>query len=411
MKAVGVIVEYNPFHNGHKFHLDQAKLQSGSDIVIAAMSGNFLQRGEPALVSKWTRTEMALLAGADLIFELPYPFAVQNADIFAAGAVSILAAAGCESLCFGSESGNIQAFNKTLDFLEKHDKQFQHHVKEQTALGVSYPKAVSQSFQKLDPQPDTSLLDVSKPNNILGLQYVSAIRKQSAAIDPITIARKSADYHDENFASETIASATSIRKALFSKPGSTGSITPYLPQTSFELLQKYEHQFGHFHSWEDYWPFLKYKLLQSSPEEIRQIHGIEEGLENRLVSTALNSETFQVFMERLKTKRYTWTRLQRTCTHILMNFKKEEMAHYQTTSYLRLLGMSSRGREFLKKQKKNLGLPLISKASANKNELEIDIRASRIYSLALQGSCQSALLKMEYSQPPLMVETTKNKLY
>ncbi|MFS0637114.1 nucleotidyltransferase [Mesobacillus foraminis] len=403
MKAVGVIVEYNPFHNGHKFHLEQAKVISGSEIVICVMSGNFLQRGEPALVSKWNRTEMALLAGADLVFELPYRFATQNADIFANGAVSLLEASGCDSICFGSESGDIEAFIHTLDFLEKHDAEFQQQVKEQISLGVSYPKAAALSFKKLSPEQDSDLLDLSKPNNILGLQYVSAIRKQKSGMTPITIARKSAEYHDENFASETIASATSIRKSLFSNHGSPENIRPFMPQSSFELLEKYKQQFGCFHSWENYWPLLKYKLLQTSPEEMRNIHGVEEGLEHRLVSTALESDTFLAFMERVKTKRYTWTRLQRACLHILMNVKKAEMEDAQKSSYLRLLGMTNKGREYLQKEKKNLGLPLVSKTSANQRELELDIRASSIYSLGLQGKEQRMLMKMEYSQPPIMI--------
>ncbi len=409
MKSVGVIVEYNPFHNGHKFHLDQARKQSNADVVIAVMSGNFLQRGEPALVSKWARTEMALNGGADLVFELPYFFATQNADIFATGSVKLLAAANCHSLCFGSESGDIHTFTETLNFLSEKNDEFQDKVKEYSSQGLSYPKALSLSFEALS--PDNHLLDLSKPNNILGLQYVTAIQKEKLSITPLTIIRKNANYHDEHFASASIASATSIRKSLFSQNGSLEEIHSYLPPTTYDLLQKYKHEYRQFHSWEDYWHLLKYKLLLSSTEELRGIHEVEEGLENRLKQVALKANSFHDFMKQIKTKRYTWTRLQRVCLHILMNTKREEMNNIAAPKYLRLLGMSEIGREYLRREKKNLQLPVISKLSINKEMLEQDIRASRLYALGLKDqTAQERLLSLEFTQPPIQYSSNSNIL-
>jgi predicted nucleotidyltransferase len=402
MKAVGVIVEYNPFHNGHKYHLEQAKEQSGADLIIAVMSGNFLQRGEPALVSKWARTEMALLGGVDLVFELPYRFATQSADIFADGAVSLLEAIGCHSLCFGSESGDVHAFTETIKFLNEHDGIFQEKVKEYNSLGLSYPKAVSLSSQSV--LANQGLLDLSKPNNILGLRYVMAINRQDANIKAITITRKNADYHDEQFSSASIASATSIRRALFKEDADLKEIYSYLPPTSYDLLQRYKEEFGQFHSWENYWPLLKYKLSQSGPKELKEIHEVEEGIENRLLNAAVYANSFQDFMTRIKTKRYTWTRLQRVCLHILNNVKKEELYKKEQADYLRLLGMSKIGREYLRKAKKHLSLPLVSKLSANKEDLELDIRTSQIYSLGLPLNKQNELMKLEFSQPPIKIE-------
>lgn len=402
MKAVGVIVEYNPFHNGHKFHLTQAKEHTNADIVIAVMSGNFLQRGEPALVSKWARTEMALNGGADLVFEIPYQFATQNADLFASGAVSLLGAAKCQSICFGSEDGDIESFLETHQFLKDHDLEFQQNVKEYIGHGVSYPKALSLSFNDLS--PNKKILDLTKPNNILGIQYVTAIHDQKLPIKPITITRKNANYHDQHFASESIASATSIRKSLFSQNGDVSGLQPYLPPTTYDLLLKYKKEYGQFHSWEDYWALLKYKLIQSNPEELRNIHEVEEGLENRLLQSALYAESFQEFMEQIKTKRYTWARLQRVCLHILMNVKKAEIPKKKTANYLRLLGMSEGGREYLNNKKKHFSLPLVSKPSASKTELELDIRSSRLYALGATGENQNRLLKLEFSQPPIQIK-------
>lgn len=213
MKAVGIIVEYNPFHNGHSYHLQAAKEVAQADIVIAVMSGNFLQRGEPALVSKWYRTKMALLGGVDIVIELPYQFASQKAETFANGAISILDAIGCQALCFGSESGNISSFLETIDFLAVNQDIYDENIKRFIQTGVSYPKALSLSFQAMS--STNHLVDLAKPNNILGYQYIKALKQQKSLIKPLTIRRKNADYHDEHFATETIASATSIRKALF----------------------------------------------------------------------------------------------------------------------------------------------------------------------------------------------------
>ncbi|WP_026581522.1 nucleotidyltransferase [Bacillus sp. J33] len=403
MDAVGVIVEYNPFHNGHAYHLDQAKQASGAEIAIAAMSGNFLQRGEPALISKWKRTEMALKAGADIVFELPYQFAGQQADIFASGAVSILEAAGCSSLCFGSESGNIDSFHQTLSFLEKQNDAYHSRVKFHLGKGFSYPKATSLAFGDL--QPNGDLIDLSKPNNILGFQYLKAAKSQKASMKLLTVARKNAGYHDEQFSSDTIASATSIRKALFAGNGEIEAIRQYVPETTYSGLIEYKELFGSFHQWEDYWPFLKYRLIHLLPEQLRNIYEIEEGLEHRLLSAAMRSESFQQFMEEIKTKRYTWTRLQRACVHILTNTSKEEMpSEPGKAAYLRLLGMSSKGRNYLNKHKADFPVPLISRVSSEvANLLHLDIKATRVYAMGLQGKQQQTMLKQEFKQPPIMV--------
>jgi predicted nucleotidyltransferase len=403
MKAVGVVVEYNPFHNGHLFHLQQAKKQSGADVAIAAMSGNFLQRGEPALVSKWARTNMALSAGVDIVFELPYRFATQHAETFAEGSVSILSAAGCSNLVFGSESGDMEAFERTVLFLEEHNEKFQENIKFFTLKGNSYPKSISLSFQSLS--PSGTFIDISSPNNILGLHYIQAIIRQGSRMRPDTISRKSAGYHDEHFSSATIASATSIRKALFGEAGEMNTIQRLVPYSTFEQLSQYKKEFGGFHSWENYWPLLKYKLLQSSPSEISNFYEVEEGLENRLSSAAASASSFHEFMEAIKTKRYTWTRLQRVCLHILTNTKKDNMKKPQkTVNYLRLLGATEKGREYLKLQKKNFTLPVISKLSAYTDpDLDLDIKASRIYALGQNGEGQMRLLHEEFSRPPIMM--------
>ena len=403
MKAVGLIVEYNPFHNGHAYHLQAAREASEADVVIAVMSGNFLQRGEPALVSKWQRTKMALLNGVDIVFELPYCFATQKAETFANGAVSMLDAAGTNYLCFGSESGELSSFLQTIDYLDEKQNTFNENIKQYIDTGVSYPKALALAFRQL---PDSErYLDLAKPNNILGLEYIKAIKHQKSTLIPMTIPRKNANYHDQEFSSATIASATSIRKAIFTDSDEKSAIDQYVPEQTLQLLKEYLQSYQVFHQWENYWSYLQFRLIHASPEELREIYEMEEGLEYRLLSAAREADTFHEFMQKIKTKRYTWTRLQRLCVHILTNTKKEDMALIsEKASYLRLLGMTSKGREYLNKTKSHLSLPIISKLSSFKGkEVHPDIKAARIYSLGIPSHLKAKMIRQEFEQPPIYI--------
>jgi predicted nucleotidyltransferase len=403
MKATGVVVEYNPFHNGHLHHLRETRSATGADVVVAVMSGHFLQRGEPALVSKWSRTKMALEAGVDVVIELPYSFATQHAEFFSRGAISLLDAIGCESFCFGSEDGDIDTFEKTVLFIEANRKKYNTYISEFIQEGTSYPSALAKAFQMLG--SGDSVIDLSKPNNILGFHYMEARNQIHSSLKAYTITRESAGYHDEHFSSPSIASATSIRKNIFSSEGDN-KIDSYLPSTSVDQLSQYQLEYGGFHRWENYWTFLQYKLLSSSKEELKEIYEIEEGIENRMIEFVKSSTSFEEFMVKLKTKRYTWTRLQRMLLHVLTNTNKEEMrSRHNSPRYIRLLGMNKTGREFIHYQKKAMPLPLISKlSSANQYDIALDVRAAEIYSLGLENrAARKKLLHQEWSQPPIII--------
>ncbi|QQZ08051.1 nucleotidyltransferase [Heyndrickxia vini] len=404
MKSTGLIVEYNPFHNGHFFHVEEARKRTNADVVIAVMSGNFLQRGEPAIISKWARAKMALLAGVDIVVELPYAFAVQHAEIFAYGSITILHALKCNYFCFGSESGDINEFSSAIDLIENYHMEYETSVKELMKTGVSYPTALSQSFKKIFTDHKNPI-DLSKPNNILGFHYMQTNNTFQSPMQAVTIKRKNANYHDEEFASSTIASATSIRKATFESNQSINGIEQYVPKTTSNVLQDYYNGYQTFHNWELYWPFLQYRLLSIEETDLANIYEIEEGIEHRLKRHAKDAVSFHDFMQRVKTKRYTWTRIQRMCVHILTNTKKNEMfRHHKHVEYIRLLGMTENGRKYLNQIKKDIDVPLISKVSSIPNELiELDIRASNVYSQGLQEPFKQKLFKAEYAQPPLYI--------
>ncbi len=400
MKAVGIVVEYNPFHNGHLYHVQQTRKKTSADCVIAVMSSSFTQRGEPAIVPKWERARMALAGGVDLVVELPYTFAVQTAEWFAQGAISILDALFCEQLCFGSEDGSIEPFIKTAQLLVYEKEQHNEKVKQYMQQGINYAKAYTLALHDIG--HDT--LDVSQPNNILGLHYVKAIIEQRSKMMPETIQRTAAHYHDETLpANDNIASATSIRRSL---QISYNDVARYVPHTTYETLQTYRHTYMTWHDWEKYFPFLKYRLLTMEVDDIQQIAEVEEGIEHRLKKTIIHATSFHDFLSAVKTKRYTWTRLQRICTHILTNVMKKEIAEAienKRATYVRPLAMNETGRAYLQEIKKRMTLPLVTNAKQMRHDpiYQIEKKATQAYFSILPEPLCSEALQREYKTPPL----------
>lgn len=401
LKATGVVVEYNPFHNGHYYHLQETKNVSGADCVIAVMSGNFLQRGEPALLSKWKRTKMALLGGADLVIELPYSFATSHAPRFAYGSIFLLQSLGAESFCFGSESGDGALFNETHDLVNSQNDTYQAKLREFIDTGLSYPSAAARAYEALE----TPLaLDLSKPNNILGFEYVRASRELGSRIKPLTIKRKNADYHDVLLGKGDIASATAIREAVFSSD--IRKAKHYMPSFTFDLMAEEQSEKGTLMNWEQLYPLLRYQLLSSSPSEINTFYEVEEGLEYRMIDAMRSCDSFESFMKQLKTKRYTWTRLQRACLHVLNKIRKEDMLALLDAppAYIRVLGMTGKGREYLRSVKKSIDLPLVTTVSKHDFAgLDMEAKTSLVYA---QGAVRNVLSaeKEEFNTPPVMVE-------
>ncbi|GAA0364401.1 nucleotidyltransferase [Bacillus horti] len=408
MSVVGLVVEYNPLHNGHYFHFEQAKKTTQADATVIVMSGNFLQRGEPALVDKWARTEMALRMGADLVLELPYVFATQHAQHFAFGAISILHQLPFVThLCFGSEHGEINPFLNYAAKLVNEPLALKEKIRSEMKSGISYPQAYMTALEEMSlPNEDPAFL--KQPNNILGLQYVVALKKLNSQIQPTTIKREKAGYNDTSFSDQHIASATSIRKAIFDAESPAWNlIRNYVPDFTFDILLREAEQGKGPISWESFAPQLFHTLLSQSPEQVKSLYEIEEGIEYRLRDKASVSLSIKELIEQTKTKRYTWNRIQRMLVHILHQFPKlsaDQLKLMQGASYLRLLGYSTKGRELLNQSKKELQLPLIS---AIKKEhpamLDWDIHSSRIYS---QGFAKQSTenRNRELKQPPIAIK-------
>lgn len=403
MNSCGLIVEYNPLHNGHVYHIEKAKELSNADCIIAVMSGSFLQRGEPAIIDKFHRTETALMSGVDIVLELPYVYAVQSSGRFAKGAVQTLHEMGVSHICFGSESGMIEDFLTNYQVFKNNEQIYTETLKKHLNLGFSFPKASMLANEKIG--LTQTKVDLSKPNNILGSSYIHEILNHQLSIEPLTIQRKNNDYHQEEI-TNSIASATSIRKQLFQDDGLSQDVINTMPPETIKQLNSYKQVSKTWHQWERYFLMLHYRVMTMTLQELRDIQGVDEGLEHRIKQTAKESSSFEQWMTAIKTKRYTWTRLQRIFVHILTNTKKEDMRaaeEMKSVPYIRLLGLSDKGRQYLRQHKEKLTVPVITQLSRNQPDmLTIDERASHAYYSILAPAHRNNLWKQEKA-PPIFI--------
>lgn len=409
MKIVGIIVEYNPLHNGHAYHFAEAKRLTQADAVIAVMSGDFLQRGEPALVDKWARAEMALRLGVDVVLELPVAYAAQPAEWFAYGAVALLDATGITThLCFGSEAGALTALLPLAERLAAEPQALRAALAEELATGASYPAAYAAAAARtlggsaLDAAAARALLE--QPNNSLGLHYLIALRRLRSGIAPVTVRRRAAGYGDVAPTDASIASATAVRRLIAG--GGLTAAAPYLPPSTVDILAR-EFAAGRGPvTWESLAAPLFHQLLLASPEQLAALHEVTEGLEYRIKKTLprLSEPTIAELLTQLKTKRYTHTKLQRTLLHILLQHPRELLAPEalaQGPGYLRVLGFSAAGQQLLKRMKQTARLPILTRAAEMEHpQLNLDIRAAAVYANAMPKRSAEELLR-EYRQAPI----------
>lgn len=381
MNIVGIICEYNPFHNGHVYHLSKVKELFPNSLVILVMSGNFTQRGIPSIIDKWDKTEIALKYGIDLVVELPFAFATQSADIFAHGAISILKELKAEYLVFGSESNNIERLKNLAD-ISLNNKEYQELIKKYLDEGINYPTALSKALEPFNNETITT------PNDLLGLSYIKEIIKQKANITPISIKRTN-NYHNNEL--EELSSATSIRNAI----SNNKNISDYVPNIVVDMLNKEKHLQN------DYFPFLKYKILTSDDLSIYQT--VDEGINKRIKKYIVTATNWEELVKSIKTKRYTYNRINRMLIHILCDFTKDKAKKWQDISYIRILGFNDDGQKYLNKIKKELSLPLITTFSKSKDEmLQYEQIVTGVYSSILNEIDKNNLIKNEYKSQPKM---------
>lgn len=387
MDIIGIICEYNPFHNGHLYHLKQIKKKFPNSIIILIMSGNFLERGEVSIINKWDKTKVALYYGINLVVELPFHFATQAADIFAYGAIKILDSLGVNKLIFGSECNDIQLLAKLADTQLKNNE-FEEKVKEYMQSGINYPTAMSKALK------DITGNIVNSPNDILGISYIKEIKKQKSNIKPITIKRTS-NYKEIDF-NKKIVSALSIREAIKNKI----SIDNFVPKYSLKFIDTNINI-------EKYFPLLKYKII-SEINYLERYQSVDEGIENRIKKYIYNCNTMEDFIKDIKTKRYTYNKIQRMLIHILCGFTKEEAKKLQNTVYIRLLGFDEIGKKYLSEIKKSIKLPIISNYSTSKGFLDLEFRANAIYTSIFDYEKRSELIELEKRSKPIIKISSNN---
>ncbi len=319
MRAVGLVTEYNPFHNGHLHHLRESLNVSGAEVSVAVMSGHFLQRGEPALVDKWLRARLALAAGVDVVVELPLPFACNSAPHFAAGALQVLAALGVESLCFGSESGDLAALMACAARLEDDAELIERETAACLRRGQGYPEARAAVVAERAGAETAALL--AAPNNILGLAYLRALRRLDLPLQPFTIPRLGPGYHETD-AVGGIASATGIRSRI----AAGESIAGLLPAEVALPLQRALAAGRHSD------PELFYRLvLAALLRDDAEIYLVEHGMHQRLLQAAENSHDLPSLLAAAQGAQWTRTRLQRTLSHLLLG-SRVDMRPFSTTA-------------------------------------------------------------------------------
>lgn len=410
MPTIGLITEYNPFHNGHLHHLQESLRITGAEASVAVMSGHFLQRGEAALLDKWTRAEMALVAGVDLVLELPFAFACNSAPYFAQGAVQCLDALGVvDGLCFGSEAGAIAPLDRAARLLVDAANEVAAGTASSLRQGLSYPAARARVLARLDPDLPPGLL--ASPNNILAIEYLRALQLNASPMRPWTIPRLGAGFHSTDVSGH-LASATGIRRLI----GAGGDVEHLLPIACGHIFKRALDE-GRFLDQERLFTVLQALLLQEV-ESLRDIYQVEHGLDHRISDKAMSATSFTDLVSAIKSRQWTQTRIQRVLIYVMLRVSGAEMRGFlrQGPLYLRVLGATTRGREVLARARKKKNLPVIGDPSRARavlrrfyhdrpeschlaeQMLNCDLRATRLYGL-LQSTQRGVHSNQDFFHP------------
>ncbi len=365
MRVLGIVAEYNPFHNGHLYHLKKSIEITGATHTIAVMSGNFVQRGEPAIFNKWARAEMAIKSGVDLVIELPAVYALKSAEGFAMGALGVLDGLGVvDSLCFGSESGNLQKLEYISRILSDEPKGYKALLRYYLSRGHSYPSARASALKEyLGPSAEALIPPLNLSNNILAIEYLKAIKELESNISPYTIKRHAAGYHSRALPSN-IASATAIRNGIIKGNAFMKKVEKTLPAASLHILNR-ELSLGRGPVYHNLFSLPSVMLVRRlGTKALTQFPEVIEGLENRIMAAAARETTLSDMLDQIKTKRYTHTRLRRIMTYIFLDITKDllkELSQHGDPVYARVLALNEKGRSILNKARNISKIPIITK--------------------------------------------------
>lgn len=409
MKTVGIIAEYNPFHNGHAYQIQKIKEQTNADYIIVVMSGNYIQRGTPAIIHKYARATMALQSGVDIVLELPVRYATSSAEYFAMGAIALLDNLGCvDMLCFGSEHGDLQALSALSTLYQKEPPAFQNQIKRFIKQGLSFPmareKATAEYFLQENKNELSQLL--SSPNNILGIEYLKALHILKSSVTPITIKRTSSDYHSNKLSFDKISSASAIRSQIFM--GAFSSIKAHVPKQVYEELEKaYQVYFPIIQN--DFSSLLYYTLHAPNHVNFTHCADVSPELAKRMNRFKHSFTTFEALSNDMKTKQYTKTRVDRSLLHILLQIPQYTIKEKATTDivpYGRILGLNKKASPLLR----NASIPIITKLADAHQKLstdaivllEEDIFATHLYNRIIQEKFHYCM-RNEYQISPIFI--------
>ena len=372
MKSVGIICEYNPFHNGHLYHINKVKKMFPNYTIILVISSSFTERGEISIINKFDKTKIALNYGVDLVIELPFAFSTQSADIFAKGSISLLNHLNCEYLVFGSESNDIDTL-KELAKIQLKSKRYDKLVKKYMDNGTNYPTAMNKALIDLGGK------NIKNPNDLLGLSYIKEIIKNNYNIIPLSIKRTN-DYHSLKV-NDKIISASAIRNLIKNKK----RFKKYVPNLSYKYINKNNLDIKLFE-------LLKYKINSDSDLSLYQT--VDEGIENRIIKYIDSVSNLDELISKIKTKRYTYNKISRMLIHILCNFTKEEAIKFKEITYIRVLGFNGKGKIYLNTIKKNSTISIVTNPKNSNDEmLKLEHRVTNIYNIVTGSNLKDQLEK------------------
>lgn len=426
MSISGFIAEYNPFHNGHYYHLYTSKEITQSEYTIAIMGGHFLQRGEPAIFNKWIRTKMALEAGIDIVIELPTIYSCQSAEVFSYGAVQLLEKLGIINyLVFGCETKNIKGLEIISNTIANEPASYKNLLKKELTKGLSFPSARALALKQYYTEnntcnfPNNIELILQQPNNILAIEYMKWLNRFESKIIPKTILRIGSNYHEKKIHTN-FSSATAIRNQILSENNDLDCIKKLMPSSSLYNIKEALNENFVPGQLENLSKSMLSSLLRSNTRDLKKIFDISEGLENRIYKN-LDTNSIQELIGFVKTKRYTYTRIQRILCHHFLNIYAEDLElfkEYGGAQYIRILGFTKKGKDILPRLKSKSTLPIITNLSKSYKKLnslqrkmiDFDILATNLYHVHFTKASTYSK-NMDFTYSPMIIENPYTNKY